>query len=109
MKQRPRYERKLKSWKGIPRDKRENTGINTGLLDCEGKIIISGDYVCLRSNPKYYGPVFWNRYQECWGIHMGYWDKGKDPNDPESYGKFIKIPSDNGMRMDIMKGNKDEQ
>lgn len=42
----------------------------------------------------------YNRYQGAFGVFMGCWYG--DPRDPESYGKFIKIPKDNGMRMELI-------
>lgn len=100
MKNRPRYKHKMIH--SIPRSKLENIGLPTGLLDCEGNQIFTGEVVYLISNPYYFGPVMWNRYQDEYGIFMGF-QKYMDPFDTESYGKFIRIPSDNGMRMDIKK------
>lgn len=91
---------KKKSYK-LPHDKREAAGIHTKLLDCDRREIITGDIVRLKSNPYYSGPVMWNRHQECFGIFMGLWYEGQDKYNPDCYGKFIRIPKDNGMRMDI--------
>ena len=44
----------------------------------------------------------WNRYQKCYGIFMGLWYKNMDPMNPDCYEKFIKIPQDNGMRMELI-------
>lgn len=100
MKIRPRYKKKISN--AIPRDKKENIGVFTGLLDMNKENIYSGDYVQLISNSYYKGPVMWNRYQKKWGIFMGV-KKYSDPLDPNNYGKFIAIPLDNGMRMDLLK------
>ena len=81
------------------RDKRENLGVNTHLLNVDGNEIITGDIVKI-SNTNYEGPVMYNRYQDAFGVFMGCWCG--DPKDPESYGKFIKIPKDNGMRMELI-------
>lgn len=97
---RPRYKHKIEH--SIPRNKLEGIGIPTGLLDCEGNQIFTGDIVCLISTPYYYGPVMWNRYQEQYGIFMSL-KRYADPFDVENYGKFIRIPLDNGMRMNIRK------
>ena len=83
------------------RNKKENPGIKTGLLDCFGNEIISGSYIHLR-NTDYEGPVLWNRHQDCFGICMGLWYGAQNEMDPECYGKFIRIPSDNGMRMELV-------
>lgn len=83
----------------IGRDKRENLGVNTHLLNVDGNEIITGDIIKI-SNTNYEGPVMHNRYQGAFGVFMGCWYG--DPRDPESYGKFIKIPKDNGMRMELI-------
>lgn len=83
----------------IGRDKRENLGVNTHLLNVDGNEIITGDIIKI-SNTNYEGPVMYNRYQGAFGVFMGCWYG--DPRDPESYGKFIKILKDNGMRMELI-------
>lgn len=55
-------------------------------------------------NEKYGYRDMWNRYQKCYGIFMGLWYKNMDPMNPDCYGKFIKIPQDNGMRMELIPG-----
>ena len=81
------------------KDKRESLGVNTHLLNCNGEEIITGDIIKFKHND-YEGPVMWNRYQEAFGVFMGCWYG--DPYKPDSYGKFIQIPEDNGMRMELI-------
>jgi hypothetical protein len=87
--------------KPIPHDKREGIGIPTGLLNCNKEEILTGDYVKLKDTD-ISGPVLYNRYQECFGIFYGCWYSDKNPLNPDSYGKFISIPTDQGMRMELI-------
>ena len=87
----------------IPHSKKERIGLSTGLLDCNKKEILTGDFYYINGT-SYEGPVMWNRYQKCYGIFMGLWYKNMDPMNPDCYGKFIKIPQDNGMRMELIPG-----
>ena len=88
----------------IPRTTKERIGIPTGLLDCNRNEILTGDYIHLKGTD-YEGPVMWNRYKNCYGIFMGLWYGNNDQFDPDCYGKFIKIPKDNGMRMELIPVN----
>lgn len=91
--------------KAIPRSKKERIGQPTGLLDCHRNEIMTGDIVRLKGNSyrcPVKGPVMWNRYCDRYGIFLDYslW-YGDNPYDPDCYGKFIEIPLDNGMRMEL--------
>lgn len=81
-----------------PRSRLERVGIETGLLNKNGDYIVTGDYIRLEGPEGYSGIVLYNRHQKCYGIFMGNYDK-RDKYDPDSYGKFIRIPDDQGMRM----------
>ena len=87
--------------KPTPHSKLESTGMNTGLLDRNGNAIMTGDKVLL-INSSIDGVVLYNRYAGQFGVFYSYsmW-YGDNPNNPDSYGKFIAIPADNGMRMEI--------
>ena len=47
------------------------------------------------------GRVFYNRYQKAFGVFMGCWYGDRNIYNPDSYGKFIAIPKDNGMKNQI--------
>ena len=81
--------------------KLEAIGISTGLLDRHGKEIVTGDKVLL-TNSSIDGIVLYNRYAGSFGVFYSYsmW-YGDNPYNPDSYGKYISIPADNGMRMEI--------
>lgn len=83
-----------------PKSKKERIGQPTGLFDCEGKEIMTGDFVRLRG-AGYSGPVMWHNAWRCYRIFMGLWYGDQDPYNPICYGKCIEIPADNGMRMSI--------
>lgn len=91
----------------IPKTYKDSIGISTGLLDCYGNDIKTGDIYMLRSYKwyDYFGPVFWNRFQNCFGIYTGLWYGDKNPMNSDNYGKFIAIPNDNGMRMELIPYN----
>ena len=92
-------ERIKKGRKAPTRDKRENCGIVTSLLDANGNNIITGKLYEIKGQKHHYmGKVFYNRYQKAFGVFMGCWYGDKNPNNPESYGKFVAIPKDNGMK-----------
>ena len=95
-----RGRRRNRKWRPIPRSKMDRIGIPTGLLDKFGNEIMSGAKIHI-DNHYYEGIVLWNRNYGCFGLHYGLWYGEKDPYDSDSYGKFIPIPKDNGMRMDI--------
>lgn len=88
--------------KPIPRSKKERIGQPTGLLDCNHNEIITGDVVRLKGTG-YQGRVMWNRHCDKYGIFLDYslWYRGMNPYDPDCYGKFVEIPQDNGMRMEL--------
>lgn len=88
-------------WKPTPHSKLEAAGVNTGLLDRYGNEIITGDKVLL-INSSIDGVVLYNRYAGQFGVFYSYsmW-YGDNPLNPDNYGKFIAIPADNGMRMEI--------
>ena len=82
-----------------PHSKMERIGISTGLLDMFGNEFLSGTKV--RINPCHEGVVLYNRDMKCFGLFLGLWYGNKDPYNSDCYGKFISIPKDNGMRMEI--------
>ena len=88
-------------WRPTPHSKLEAIGISTGLLDRHGKEIVTGDKVLL-TNSSIDGIVLYNRYAGSFGVFYSYsmW-YGDNPYNPDSYGKYISIPADNGMRMEI--------
>ena len=92
--QKKSYKEKLKA-----RDKRENVGIITSILDKFNNVLVTGDIIKVKS---YVGIFLFNRHQNAYGLFYGQW-YGNNRFDPESYGKFIKIPLDNGMRMELEK------
>lgn len=92
--------------KAIPHSKKERIGQPTGLLDCHRNEIMTGDIVRLKGNRyrcSVKGPVMWNRHCDRYGVFLDYslWYRGMNPYDPDCYGKFIEIPHDNGMRMEL--------
>lgn len=83
------------------RDKRENCGIITSLLDANGNNIVTGNLYEIRGKKhSYLGKVFYNRYQKAFGVFIGYWYGDKNSNNPENF-KFVAIPKDNGMKNQI--------
>ena len=70
------------------------------MFDKDKNEIKTGDKVYMEHN-NIFGVVLWNRFQKCYGICCGLWYKDKNPLDFDCYGKFISIPNDNGMRMEI--------
>lgn len=89
-----------RKWRPTARSKMEAIGIPTGLLDKFGNEIKSGDRIKI-NNGYYEGIVLWHRDQKQFGLFFGLCYGEKNPYDTDSYGKFIYIPKDNGMRMDI--------
>lgn len=84
------------------RDKRENCGIVTSLLDVNGNNIITGNLYEIKGKKySYMGRVFYNRYQKAFGVFMGCWYGDRNAYNPDSYGKFVAIPKDNGMKNQI--------
>lgn len=89
----------------VPRSKKERIGLPTGLLDRNRIEIMTGDIVRLKGTTyrcPVKGPVMWNRHYNTYGIFLDYslW-YGDNPYDPDCYGKFVEIPADNGMRMEL--------
>lgn len=84
----------------LPRTKYDRIGIPTGLLDMDGNEIKTGDTVRFSG---YYddGIVLYHRGCKAYGLFFGLWYGEKDPYDADCYGKFIRIPADNGMRMEL--------
>ena len=84
------------------RDKRENCGIVTSLLDVNGNNIVTGNLYEIKGKKySYMGRVFYNRYQKAFGVFMGCWYGDRNAYNPDSYGKFVAIPKDNGMKNQI--------
>lgn len=92
-----------RKYKPTPKSKKERIGVSTGLLDCNRDEILTGTVIRIK-NTEYQGPVMWNRHQDCYGVYLDYSlrSRNHDANDPDNYGKFIKVPSDNGMRMELV-------
>lgn len=87
-----------RKFRPTPHSKMEKIGIPTGLFDKFGNEILSGARV---HTPNYEGIVLYHRDIKAFGIFFGLWYGDKNPYDPDCYGKFILIPKDNGMRMQI--------
>lgn len=84
------------------RDRRENCGIITSLLDVNGNNIVTGNLYEIKGKKySYMGRVFYNRYQKAFGVFMGCWYGDRNAYNPDSYGKFVAIPKDNGMKNQI--------
>lgn len=95
-------ERIKKGRREPPRDKRENCGVVTSLLDVNGNNIITGNLYEIKGKKySYMGRVFYNRYQKAFGVFMGCWYGDRNIYNPDSYGKFVAIPKDNGMKNQI--------
>lgn len=102
-------ERIKKGRREPPRDKRENCGIVTSLLDVNGNNIITGNLYEIKGKKySYMGRVFYNRYQKAFGVFMGCWYGDRNIYNPDSYGKFIAIPKDNGMKNQIFPVEEEE-
>lgn len=85
----------------IRHSKNERIGIPTGLLNAVGDEIRTGDYIRLQDTD-YDGIVLYHREQRCYGVFFGLWYYGQDPYKADCYGKFIAIPKDQGMRMELI-------
>ena len=90
-----------KRCKIISRDRRENVGVSTGLYDSQNSEIMTGDLVEIISSYTI-GRVFWNRYEKAYGVYYGCRYGDGDVFSVDSYGRFIKINSDQGMKMDLI-------
>lgn len=93
--------------KHIPKSKFENPGYETHLLNSDGDYIITGDFYHLKGT-NIYGPVFYNKWYKCFGIFEGAWYQPYDFLNPETYGKFTRIPLDQGMKNELIKLTKEE-
>lgn len=93
--------------KHLPKSKFENPGYETHLLNANGDYIITGEFYHLK-NTNIYGPVFFNKWYNCFGIFEGAWYTPYDFLNPETYGKFTKIPYDQGMKNELIKLTKEE-
>lgn len=87
------------------KSKLNRVGTDTGLLDMHNNHILVGDQVFIPGSINK-GIVLYNSNEKCFGIYYGAW-YGDDLYDPNTYGKFIRIPSDNGMKMQLLKFSKD--
>lgn len=83
----------------FPYDKKENMNCLTSILDCEGNNLTTGDFIAMK--PNYKGLFAYSVYNKCYGLFYGCWYLDKNIYNPRCYGKFIEIPKDNGMRMEI--------
>ena len=92
---------KKRIYTGPEKSKLNRIGTDTGLLDMNNDHILVGDEVLI-TGTTYKGIVLYNSNEKCFGIYFGDW-YGDDLYDPDTYGKFIHIPSDNGMRMQLLK------
>ena len=75
-------------------------GTPTGLLNRDHHEILVGDYIKLKDTI-YDGPVLWHPVFGCYGVCFGLWH-GDQIYDYRSYGKFSRIPDDQGMRMELL-------
>lgn len=91
----------------VRHSKNERIGILTGLLDCEENEIKTGDYIKVKGK-HYDGIVLWHREQKCFGVFFGLWYLDRNPYNADCYGKFVDIPNDQGMRMELLPISKDE-
>ena len=92
---------KKRMYTGPEKSKLNRIGNDTGLLDMNNDHILVGDE-CLIVGSTNKGIVLYNSNEKCFGIDSGAW-YGDDLYNPDTYGKFIHIPSDNGMRMQLLK------
>lgn len=84
------------------RSKNERIGLPTGLFDKNKKEIHTGDFIrYFCPDWEWKGIVLWHNEEKAFGIFMGCWYLDKNIYDSRCYGKFIKIPKDNGMRMNL--------
>lgn len=74
----------------------------TGLYDCNNTPLVIGDIVQLNHCDYYVGLLQYYPSLKCYGIFFGKW-YGDNLLSIESYGKFLKINSDNGQKMDLKK------
>lgn len=86
--------------KPFGRSKLEAINIETGLYDCTGAGIKTGMRVSM-GHDGINGIVLYNRSQKSFGLFYGLWYGDKNEYCPDCYGKFMAIPADNGMKMDL--------
>ena len=96
---------KNRMYTGPEKSKLNRVGTDTGLLDMHNNHILVGDQIFIPGSINK-GIVLYNSNEKCFGIYYGAW-YGDDLYDPNTYGKFIRIPSDNGMKMQLLKFSKD--
>ena len=85
-----------------PRSRKEAIGQPTGLLDVNGDEILTGARYALKSKSgEEKGVILWNRAQNTYGLFSGLF-YGENIMSSDSYGKFTRIPADNGMRMQLV-------
>ena len=89
-----------KHYRPTPKSKLERLGTITGLLDKSKQYLVVGDKIQVGD---YIGRLLYNRDTQSYGVFMGLWYGDKNEFDSDCYGKFIEIPTDNGMRMEITK------
>lgn len=89
---------KSKRLNGSPEGK---IGTILGIKDKNDKYLVVGDRV---QYGKYKGILLWNPFSKTYGIALNHsmW-YGDDKYNIHSYGNFIEIPMDNGIRMEIEK------
>lgn len=76
-------------------------GTLLGIQDKNREYIVVGDYV---KYGDYKGILLYNYHYDQYGIALDYsMQYGKDKYNIDSYGTFIKIPIDNGARMELEK------
>ena len=86
-----------------PRTEKDRIGQPTGLLDANGDEIMTGQrYALKHKGGEEIGVIFWNRFQNTYGLFTGFFYNGSNPMNSDSYGKFIRSPADNGMRMQLI-------
>jgi len=78
-------------------------GTILGIQDKNKEYLVVGDTV---KYDKYKGVLLYNYHYDRYGIALDYsmW-YGEDKYNIDSYGKFIDIPMDNGVRMELEKLN----
>ena len=86
-------------YKNIPRSNLERIGSVTGLMDKNKNYLLVGDKI---ECGIYSGRLLYNRFYGCYGIAFGFYND-LDKYNIDSYSKFVAIPNDNGMRMEIKK------
>ena len=98
--------------KHTPHNKLERIGMPTGILDCNGHEILTGEMYVIKNHRlngihlmDYTGIVLYHRKWGQYALLFGRW-YGDNPYDADNYGKSIAIPKDNGMRMELCPSKK---